>query len=86
MLTLKMLSSEVAEMTPEKERGMDEDAVDGRAEQHRRISQQGKGTIFHLSILDQNEIEIEKVVGDREKDPLADDLCLGSDGPPCFLR
>ena len=46
----KMLSSEVAEMTPEKERGMDEDAVDGRAEQHRRISQQGKGTISTLSI------------------------------------
>ena len=38
--------SEVAEMTPEKERGLDEDAVDGRAEQHRRISQQGKATIL----------------------------------------
>ena len=29
---------------------------------------------------------IEKVVGDRENDPLADDLCLGSGDPPCFLR
>merc|ERR1719278_1023930 len=33
-------NSETAEMTPEKER--EEDSVDGRVEQHRRISQQGR--------------------------------------------
>ena len=86
MVEMWKMFSEVAEMTPEKERGLDQDAVDGRAEQHRRISQQGKATISSLSILDQNEIEIEKVVGDQEKDHPADDLCLGSEGPPCFLR
>ena len=32
------------------------------------------------------ECKMEKVVGDREKDPLADDLCPGSEDPPCFLR
>jgi len=35
-------NSELAEMTPEKERGVEEDSVDGRPEQHRRISQQGR--------------------------------------------
>ena len=38
--------SELAEMTPEKERGMEEDSVDGRPEQHRRISQQGVYSVF----------------------------------------